>query len=275
MQFNFRNGKNLTIGKKTLIMAILNVTPDSFSDGGKFNTIETAKRQVDKLVNAGADIIDIGAESTRPGFKSITFDEEIARLEPILKAVTADCPIPISIDTYKAQTAEAAINLGADIINDIHGLKYEEEPRQMAQVAAKYNVPVVAMHNQIINGDVIADIKNFFRRTLQVADDVKLNRQNIILDPGIGFNKTQEQNVQILRRLDELKTLDGVDYPMLLGVSRKSVIGYAVDLTIDKRDEATGAICVIGIMKGVDIVRVHNVDMIAKMCKMTDFILRQ
>ena len=275
MIFNFNNGKSLVIGGKTLIMGILNVTPDSFSDGGRFNQIDSAKRQVEAMINAGADIIDVGAESTRPGFASITADEEIARLEPILKAVVGDCPVPISIDTYKSKTAELAINLGVDIINDIYGLQSEVEPLAMAKVAAKYNTPVVAMHNQPINNDdVIDDIKKYFLQTLHIADEAGLNRSNIIFDPGIGFNKTQEQNLTVLRRLDELKVIDGIEYPLLLGVSRKSVIGYVTNLPVDKRDEVTGAVCAVGAVKGVNIVRVHNVAMIAPMLKMTDAILK-
>ncbi len=279
--FNFiKSKKKLTIGNKTLIMAILNITPDSFSDGGLFENVNAAKRQVELFVKAGADIIDIGAESTRPNAVPITADEEIARLESILNAVVKDCPLPISIDTYKAETAEMAINLGVDIINDIYGLQYEFEPLAMAKVAAKYNMPVVATHNDI-NSEflmhdkrlIISDIKKFFKQTLKIANEVGLNKDNIVFDPGIGFNKTQEQNLEILRRLDELKIIDGIEYPLLLGVSRKSVIGYATNLPVDERDEATGAICVIGITKGVNIVRVHNVAMISKMCKMADSIL--
>ena len=276
MIFNFNNGKSLVIGGKTLIMGILNVTPDSFSDGGRFNQIDSAKRQVETMIDAGADIIDVGAESTRPGFSSITADEEIARLEPILKAVAADCPVPISIDTYKSKTAERAINLGVDIIYDIYGLQYAAEPMAMAKIAAKYNTPVVAMHNQPINSDdIIVDIKKYFLQTLHVADEAGLNRSNIIFDPGIGFNKTQEQNLTVLRRLDELKVIDGIEYPLLLGVSRKSVIGYVTNLPVDKRDEVTGAVCAVSAVKGVNIVRVHNVAMIAPMLKMTDAIANQ
>ena len=267
--------------KKTQIMGILNVTPDSFSDGGKWNQIDTAKRHVEDMIRAGVDIIDIGAESTRPGFTPISADEEIGRLEPFLKAIAVDCPVPISIDTYKAKTAEAAINLGVDIINDIHGFQYEAEPLEMARVAAKYDIPIVVMHNHnnselgIRNYELIIDeIKKFFKRTINIANEVGLSCKNIVLDPGIGFGKTQEQNLEILRRLEELKNIDGINSPLLLGPSRKSVIGYAVDLPVDERDEATGAICVIGITKGVDIVRVHNVEMIAKMCKMADVLVR-
>ncbi|MBR1728237.1 MAG: dihydropteroate synthase [Selenomonadaceae bacterium] len=272
MIFQIRN-KKFDLNKKTLIMAILNVTPDSFSDGGSFNKIDKAINHVEKLIESGADIIDIGAESTRPGAISISAEEEIARLDLILKALK-NCPVPISVDTYKSKTAEFALNNGVDLINDIHGLQNEIEPLAMAKVAKKFNAPVVSMHNQKISIDVIDDIKKFFRRTLKIADEVGLSRKKIIFDPGIGFNKTQDQNLEILRRLEELKIIDGVEYPLLLGVSRKSVINYALKLPIDQRDEATGAICVLAISKGVNIVRVHNVEMINKMCKMTDVLIK-
>ena len=213
MIFKLNNDKNLIIGKKTLIMAILNITPDSFSDGGKFNNIDKAKRRIEELIAAGADIIDIGAESTRPGFTPISADEEIARLEPILKSIANDCPVPISIDTYKSKTAEVAINLGADIINDIYGLQYEAEPLEMARVAAKYNTPIIAMHNAANSEFIIDDIKKYFNRTLKIAVEVGVSRDNIIFDPGIGFGKTQEQNLEILRRLKELKVIEGIEYP--------------------------------------------------------------
>ena len=270
--FKFNDGKILNIRDKTLIMGILNITPDSFSDGGKFINPDSARRQVQKMLKAGADIIDIGAESTRPGFKPITVDEEIARLEPILKSIAAECPIPISIDTYKSQTAAAALELGANIINDIHGLQADNNA--MAKVAAKYNALVIAMHNEPIIGDVIEGIKTYFRRTLKIAEAAGLSKYNIIIDSGIGFNKTQEQNLEILKRLEELNEIDDVKYPQLLGVSRKSIIGYLSELPVDQRDEATGAICIIAITKGVKIIRVHNVEMIAKMCCVADKIIK-
>ena len=277
MIFQIRN-KKFDLNKKTLIMAILNVTPDSFSDGGSFNKIDKAINHVEKLIESGADIIDIGAESTRPGAIPISAEEEISRLDPILNALK-NCPVPISVDTYKSKTAEFALNNGVDLINDIHGLQNEIEPLAMAKVAKKFNAPVVAMHNnaecRMQNVEFIIDeIKNFFRRTLKIADEIGLSREKIIFDPGIGFNKTQDQNLEILRRLEELKIIDGVEYPLLLGVSRKSVINYALKLPIDQRDEATGAICVLAISKGVNIVRVHNVEMISKMCKMADVLIK-
>ncbi len=264
-RLNMLNCTDVMNKKKTLVMGILNVTPDSFSDGGKFNRIDTAINHVDEMIAAGADIIDIGAESTRPNAEKISAEEEISRLEPIFKIIADKCPVPISIDTYKPKVAEFAINLGAEIINDIDGLSSD-----MAKIAAKYDKKIIVTHNQITDENIIDNIKKFFRQSLKIADEVGLNRRNIIFDSGIGFNKTQEQNLQILRSLEQLKIVDGVEYPMMLGVSRKSVIGYAVNLPIDERDEATGALCVIGISKGINIVRVHNVEMISRMCKIID-----
>ena len=254
-------------------MGILNVTPDSFSDGGFFYSRESAIKHAAKLIADGADIIDIGAESTRPNFTPIDADTEIARLEKIIPALK-NFGIPISIDTYKPQVAAVALELGADIINDVHGLADDK----MISVAKKFNAPVIAMHNgldkNISDGYVIADIKNFFRRTLQRCKNFGLNTAQIIFDPGIGFGKTQEENLTVLRNLRELKDLDGVEVPLLLGVSRKSVIGYATGFDVTDRDEATGAVCVLAISQGVDIVRVHNVKLISKMCVMTDSLIK-
>ena len=241
-------------------MGILNVTPDSFSDGGQWINVDRAVEHVNEMIADGADIIDIGAESTRPNFIPVNADEEIARLEPILRALK-NCPLPISVDTYKPSTAEAAINLGADIINAVH------VERPMLETAARLNVPLVVTHDRQ-SDDVISDIKNFFDQTVELAYEIGLDKNNLIFDPGIGFGKTQEQNLTILRRLDELKT----DLPLMLGVSRKSVIEYALGLPLDQRDEVTGAWCVLGAMKGADIVRVHNVKMISKMIRAADMI---
>lgn len=255
----------MELGKKTFVMGILNVTPDSFSDGGFFYSLENAKSHAAKLIEDGADIIDIGAESTRPNFTSITAEEEISRLEKIIPAVK-NFGVPISIDTYKPEVAAVALELGAEIINDISGLANPE----MIHVAKKFNAPVIAMHNRKFDGNVIDDIKNFFRQTLQRYETCA----QIIFDVGIGFNKTQEENLTVLKNLRELKNIDGAEIPLLLGVSRKSVIGYATGLDVDDRDEATGAICTLAISQGVDIVRVHNVKIISKMCRMTDFLTR-
>lgn len=252
-------------GDKTLIMGILNVTPDSFSDGGKYLSVEAAIAHARQMISDGADILDVGAESTRPDAKVIGVDEEIARLEKILPALK-NLGVPISIDTYKPEIAEFSLERGANIINDVHGL----EDSRMIAVAKKFNAPVIAMHSEkCCDENIIDDIKKFFRRTLAKFDG------QIIFDPGIGFGKTQEENLEILQRLDELKIVDGREVPLMIGVSRKSFIGWATGLPIDERDEATGAICVHAIAKGVDIVRVHNVKMIARMCLMTDILRRR
>ena len=272
----FRDGKELRLGARTLVMGILNVTPDSFSDGGKWNRRDDALRHMEEMVRDGADIIDIGAESSRPGFVPMSAAEEIERLLPFLEAVLPECPVPVSVDTFKADTARAALRAGAHLLNDIWGLQYTEEPGAMAQAAAEADVPVVVMHNQngtAYDGDVIAAMRGFFLRSFEIADAAGLSRENIILDPGIGFGKTAAQNMHVMRRMDELISYDGVDYPALLGASRKSFIGAALDLPVEERMEATGAACVLGIMRGASIVRVHDVKPIARMCRMTDAIL--
>ena len=248
----------LELNKKSLIMGILNITPDSFSDGGFFYSPENAIRHAKKLVEDGADIIDIGAESTRPNFTPISANEEISRLEKILPAIK-NFGVPISVDTYKPEVAEFALQNGAAIINDVSG--------KMFDVAEKYNAPIIAMHNQkTSDGDIISNIKNFFRQIYR--DDLQ-----IIFDVGIGFGKTQEENLIVLKNLQEFKFIDGKKIPLLLGVSRKSVIGYATGFEVDNRDAATGAICVLAISHGVNILRVHNVALISKMCKMADILV--
>ena len=275
--YRFRDGKELTLGGRTLVMGILNVTPDSFSDGGRWNTRDSALRHMEEMVRDGADIIDIGAESSRPGFVPMGAAEEMERLMPFLETLLAECPVPVSVDTFKAETARAALSAGAHMLNDIWGLQYAEEPGAMAHAAAEEDVPVVVMHNQ--NGtayskDIIDEMRGFFTRSFACADAAGLSREKIILDPGIGFGKTAEQNMHVLRRMDELVSYDGVEYPVLLGASRKSFIGAAFDLPVEERMEATGAVCVMGIERGASIVRVHDVKPIARMCRMTDAILR-
>ena len=274
--YSFSNGKQMTLGERTLVMGILNVTPDSFSDGGKWQGIDKALAHMQEMVRDGADIIDIGAESSRPGFQVMPADEEIDRLMPYLEAVVRECPVPVSVDTFKAKTAEAALKAGADGLNDIWGLQYAAEPGEMAQAAAAAGCPIVVMHNQdskTYDGDIIASMQEFFRRTIRLADEAGIDRHNLILDPGIGFGKTVEGNLEVLRRQQELLSIDGEDYPLLLGTSRKSFMGKTMDLPVDERMETTGATCVLGIAKGASIVRVHDVKPIVRMCRMTDIIL--
>ena len=271
--YTWKDGKTLSLGNKTAVMGILNYTPDSFSDGGKWNQVDDALRHMEQMVADGADIIDIGAESSRPGFTPISADEEIDRLEPILPRLIKECPVPISVDTYKAKTADYAMSLGAHMMNDIWGLQYAEEPGQMAAVAAKHDVPIIIMHNQdgTEYGDLMEEIKLFFIHSAAIAAAAGVKQENIITDPGIGigFGKTAEQNLYVIQHLDELTNLP---YPLLLGTSRKGFIGKILDLPISERMEGTGTTCVSGILAGCDIVRVHDVLPIVRMCKMADAI---
>lgn len=267
--YHWKDGKSLTVGERTLVMGVLNYTPDSFSDGGKWNNVDVALKHMEEMVADGADIIDIGAESSRPGFTPISAAEEIARLETILPRLVAACPVPISVDTYKAETAEYAMSTGAHIMNDIWGLQYAPEPGKMAAVAAKYGVPVVVMHNQegTEYDDIIEDMKRFFIRSAIIADQAGMSQDQIITDPGIGFGKDFDQNVYVMKHLQELTALP---YPMLLGTSRKGFIGKIPDLPVTERMEGTGTTCVAGVLAGCTIVRVHDVKPIVRMCKMAD-----
>jgi len=269
--FNLNAGRQIKIGGKTLVVGILNFTPDSFSDGGKYFSVDAATAHVAQLIEYGADVIDVGAESTRPGATPISVEEEIARLEKVLPAVRV-FGVPISIDTYKPEVAEYTLRTGADMINDVHGL----EDSRMIDVVKKFNAPIIAMHNEkCSDGDIIEDIKNFFRRTLEHCVAKNFDTSKIIFDPGIGFSKTPAEDLEIMRRFDELKTLDGKEIILTVGVSRKSFIGRLTGFKLDQRDEATGALCVDAITKGVDLVRVHNVKLVARMCSMTDVLYRK
>ena len=277
-EYRFRDGKKLVLGKKTLVMGILNVTPDSFSDGGVWNTPEKALSYARQMVANGADIIDVGAESSRPGFVPISAEEEIERLRPFLEALLPEIPVPVSVDTFKAETAEMAAEMGVHILNDIWGLQYEKAPGRMAEVAARYDLPVVVMHNQsgtAYEKDIVEAMKDFFRESLRIARTAGVAEEKLILDPGVGFGKTAEDNLVVLRRLAELSAWDNARWPILLGVSRKSFIGAALGLPVQERMEATGAACVLGIASGANIVRVHDVKPIARMCRMADAILQR
>ncbi|HSH24551.1 MAG TPA: dihydropteroate synthase [Massilibacterium sp.] len=256
--------------EKTWIMGILNITPDSFSDGGKFNEIESAIEHAKQMIEAGADIIDIGGESTRPGHAPVSLEEELNRVIPIIKAIRKEIPnIPISIDTYKAEVAKQAVEAGADIINDIWGAKKE---RKIADVAATYKVPIILMHNRDntnyhhLMSDVVSDI----RESITIAKQAGVPDEHIILDPGIGFAKTYEQNLEVMRHLD---TFTALGYPVLLGTSRKSMIGHTLDLPATERMEGTGATVCLGIEKGCQIMRVHDVKEMSRMAKMMDAML--
>ena len=264
--------KEFKIGERTYIMGILNFTPDSFSDGGKFDNIDAAIAHVKEMIEAGADIIDIGGESTRPNHTPVEEDEEAKRVVPIIKAVREQFDIPISIDTYKAKVAEKAIEAGADLINDVWGFKKDKD---MAKVAAKYNVPCCLMHNRENENykDLMEDILEDLRESIKIAKEAGVKDENIILDPGIGFAKSHEQNLETMNKLERLKELG---YPVLLGTSRKRMIGFTLDLPVEERVEGTVATTVIGIMKDAcDFVRVHDVLENARAAKMTDAIVRR
>ena len=203
--------KKIELGKRTLIMGILNVTPDSFSDGGKYNNIEIAVKQAEKLIKDGADIIDIGGESTRPGHEQISEEEEIARVVPVIEKISSELDTVISIDTYKHKVAEAALKAGAHIVNDIWGLQYDKG--EMAALVKKYDVPLIAMHNQnnkVYEEDIILSMRKFFKRTYEIADKYEIDRKKIILDPGIGFGKDINLNLEVLGRMEELRDM-GID----------------------------------------------------------------
>lgn len=243
-------------GKRTYIMGILNVTPDSFSDGGDFTNVDIAVKHAKDMIEEGADIIDLGGESTRPGHKFVYADEEIKRIVPVIKKLKEEIKVPISIDTYKAEVAEEVLKLGVDMINDVWGLKYDEN---MAEVIGKYDAHVCIMHNQDgtdYDKDIMISIKEFLQNSIDKALKAGIKKEKIVLDPGIGFGKTFEQNIEVLHRLGELQDLG---YPVLLGTSRKSVLGKIVDVPPKERVAPTVATTVLGIRDGVDIVRVHDV----------------
>lgn len=267
--YTWCDGKRLEVAAKTLIMGILNVTPDSFSDGGRWNTAEKAQSHTREMTDAGADIIDVGAESTRPGGQPLTAEEEIERMKIFLPVVLRESSVPVSVDTYHWKTADYALHAGAHMMNDIWGLQYDHG--EMAEVAGCHQVPVIVMHNKAdtnYNGDIIEEMKIFFDKSLDIALQAGVKEENIILDPGIGFGKDGNQNMEVLRRLDEL--VRAFPCPWLLGVSRKRFIGAILDLPAGERDEGTGAAGLWGINKGCSILRVHNVSMAVRMAKVWD-----
>lgn len=240
---------------ETYVMGILNVTPDSFSDGGSFNSMDKALRHVEEMVEEGADIVDIGGESTHPGYTRIGDEEEIERIAPVIEAVSRRFDVPISVDTYKSGVAEAAIQAGANLINDIWGFKADEK---MAALAARTGVSCCLMHNrnQPDYSDFYRDFISDMRECVDLAKKAGVADDKIILDPGVGFGKTYENNLQIINHVEILEELG---YPVLLGTSRKSVIGLALDLPSEERLEGTLATTVLGVWKGCAFVRVHDV----------------
>lgn len=281
---------HLEFGKRTYVMGILNITPDSFSGDGlmsEADAIQAALALAEEFIDAGVDIIDIGGESTRPGAHPVTAEDEITRVTPVIKALRNNgIDTLISIDTYKAAVADVALNAGANWINDVWGFNADE---QMAMVAARYQVPVILMHNRskpnqvelqqklggryigVPYGNLLEDVKSELMASVANARAGGIKDTNIILDPGIGFGKTVEQNLELVNRLDEIKALG---YPVLLGPSRKSFIGYTLDLPPSERLEGTLAVCAVGITRRADILRVHDVQSVVRLAKMTDAVVR-
>ncbi|MEC2345693.1 dihydropteroate synthase [Paenibacillus barengoltzii] len=261
---------SLTLGERTLVMGILNVTPDSFSDGGRYNKVELAVQHAREMVAEGGDIIDIGGESTRPGHVPVSEQEELERVIPVVEALHRELPhIPLSVDTYKAQVAYEALKAGAHIINDVWGFK--AEPR-MAEVAAEFGCPVILMHNRHDRHyrDLLADVAADLRESVEIARKAGVSDENIILDPGIGFAKDYHENLRVMKALDELAALG---FPLLLGTSRKRFIRTALDLPVDEVVFGTAATVALGIAQGCQIVRVHDVKEIKQTVQMCDAIV--
>lgn len=261
--------KEFDLNNHCYIMGILNVTPDSFSDGGRYNNLDNALKHTEQMIAEGADIIDVGGESTRPGHEVITDGEEISRVTPVIEAIKKNFDIPISFDTYKGAVTEAALQAGADLVNDIWGFKHDE---RVAKLTAQYNAACCLMHNrdntlyENFQKDFLSDMKEciYIAKRAGVSDD------KIILDPGVGFGKTYEHNLEIINHVD---TMHELGYPILLGTSRKSVIGLTLDLPATDRVEGTLATTVVGVMKGCSFVRVHDIKENYRIIKMTEAIL--
>jgi dihydropteroate synthase len=288
----------LTWGARTYVMGILNVTPDSFSGDGLLSPAPPGREGLSdgeggalqwalRFLEAGADILDVGGESTRPGAQPVSADEEMERVIPVIQQIRRNSDCLISVDTYKASVAEAALEAGADIVNDVWGLRADPA---LAEAVARHRAPVILMHNRSkpanaeiearLGGryvgmkytDLMEDVKRELLESVALADGPGVKRDSIILDPGIGFGKTVEQNLTLINRLDEIKALG---FPVLLGASRKSFIGYTLNLPPEQRLEGTAAAVAVGILRGADIVRVHDVEAMTRVARMTDALVRQ
>lgn len=269
--YELNGGIRLELGKRTLIMGILNATPDSFSDGGKYTGVDAAVAHALAMVEDGADILDIGGESTRPGFEPVPLDEELRRIIPVIEAVRKEIPhIPLSIDTYKAAAARQALEAGAHIINDIWALKGDPE---MAAVAAEFGCPVILNHNRHARdyNDFVPDVLADLLGSVEIAKTAGVSETQVWLDPGIGFAKTYENNLELLARLSELSALG---YPVLLGTSRKRFIRDTLSLPVEELAFGTAATVALGIAQGSHIVRVHDVREMKQTALMTDAILK-
>lgn len=253
----------------TYIMGILNVTPDSFSDGGKWDDYDAAMRHVEKLLKTGTDILDIGGESTRPGHQQITVQEEIRRVTPVIEAVKKNFDIPVSVDTYKSEVAEEALKAGADLVNDIWGFQYDEK---MAPLVKKYDAACCLMHNrnEAVYTDFLNDMYRDLEQCVRTAKAAGIEDDRIMLDPGVGFGKTYEMNLDVMKHLD---LFNGLGYPMLLGTSRKSMIGLTLNLPVEEREEGTLVTTVMAVQNGYGFVRVHDTEKSRRAILMTRAIL--
>ena len=268
-------GRSFFWGVRTYVMGVVNVSPDSFSGDGVGGNVQAAVDQARRLEEEGADIIDVGGESTRafagrPQYTPIPDEEELRRVMPVLERLVPQVSVPVSIDTYKSSVARRAVEAGVSMLNDVWGLKHDPA---LAEVAASFDVPLILMHNQAATyyRDLLSEVKASLEQSVRQALDMGVSRQRIILDPGIGFGKTPEHNLEVLRRLRELKALG---YPLLVGPSRKSFIGLVLDLPVDQRIEGTAATVALSIAHGVDIVRVHDVKAMVRVARMTDAVVR-
>jgi len=257
-------------GERTYIMGVLNLTPDSFSGDGLGRNIEAAVVQARRMVEEGADILDIGGESTRPESSPVAADEELRRVMPVIERLAGELSVPLSIDTYRSEVARRAVTAGVRMINDVWGLRRNPE---LAQVAAEAGVPLVIVANQREKtyGEIVPEVIDSLREGMKLAQDAGVAWENIIIDPGIGFGKTLEGNLELMRRLGELRVLGR---PILLGTSRKSMIGLVLDLPPDQRLEGTAATVALGVANGADMVRVHDVMPMVRVSRMTDAIVR-
>ncbi len=262
-------GRLFEWGSRTYVMGIVNVSPESFSGDG-LSSVSAAVEQAKRLVAEGADIIDVGGQSTRPNFEELGVEQEIQRVVPAVRAIVEAVEVPVSVDAYRADVAEAALRAGANIVNDIWGLRHDTA---MPRMVAAWGVPAIAMHNQRGRAfhDVIGDIRAGFEETLALAHDAGLPKDRIILDPGFGFGWTAAHSLEMLRRLAELYDLG---FPLLIGTSRKSAVGAALALPEDQREWGTAATVALAIANGADLVRVHNVGAMAQVARMTDAVVR-
>lgn len=267
----------LELGSRTHVMGILNVTPDSFSDGGRYVSVDEAVAHAHTMIAAGADIIDIGGESTRPGSLPVSEDEELSRVIPVIERLSQETTVPLSIDTYKAVVAKKALKAGASVVNDISGLRFSSD---MARVAADHNAAVIIMHikgtprdmqQNAVYDDVVGEVMEFLGTGIDIAKAAGINAEKIMIDPGIGFGKTMEHNLTLLRKLDEFKVLGK---PIVIGTSRKKFIGTVLDVPVaEDRIDGTAATVALAIERGAQIIRVHDVARMKQVAKMTDAIV--